>query len=203
MLASKYRSLIEEHFRTTLKVADYAKRLCVSSERLRQACVRSTASSPTRPAQCTTIVGGEALAALYRHERWVDRRSLRVSRPGVLLALLHTANRRVARWPIGPSSSGPTRERTSRSACVRCLFRIDLGQRFRRIACPLTVSALISRSSCLERVRRHTHSSTRPHPLRDAQSTSCPRSAAHTAPSPTTTPIASCAGVQPASHAIR
>ncbi|WP_161813938.1 helix-turn-helix domain-containing protein [Steroidobacter agaridevorans] len=46
LLASKYRGLIEEHFRTTLKVADYAKRLCVSSERLRQACVRSTASSP-------------------------------------------------------------------------------------------------------------------------------------------------------------
>lgn len=46
VLASKYRSLVEEHFRTTLKVADYAKRLCVSSERLRQACVRSTASSP-------------------------------------------------------------------------------------------------------------------------------------------------------------
>lgn len=46
VLASKYRTLIEEHFRTTLKVADYAKRLCVSSERLRQACVRSTASSP-------------------------------------------------------------------------------------------------------------------------------------------------------------
>lgn len=46
VLASKYRSLIEENFRTTLKVADYAKRLCVSSERLRQACVRSTASSP-------------------------------------------------------------------------------------------------------------------------------------------------------------
>lgn len=46
VLASKYRALIEEHFRSTLKVADYAKRLCVSSERLRQACVRSTASSP-------------------------------------------------------------------------------------------------------------------------------------------------------------
>lgn len=46
VLASKYRGLIEENFRTTLRVADYAKRLCVSSERLRQACVRSTASSP-------------------------------------------------------------------------------------------------------------------------------------------------------------
>ncbi len=46
VLASKYRGLVEENFRTTLKVADYARRLCVSSERLRQACVRSTASSP-------------------------------------------------------------------------------------------------------------------------------------------------------------
>lgn len=46
VLAVKYRSLVEQHFRTSLKVSDYAKRLCVSSERLRQACVRSTASSP-------------------------------------------------------------------------------------------------------------------------------------------------------------
>ncbi|MBM0106291.1 helix-turn-helix domain-containing protein [Steroidobacter sp. S1-65] len=46
VLASKYRALVEEHFRSSLKVADYARRLCVSSERLRQACVRSTASSP-------------------------------------------------------------------------------------------------------------------------------------------------------------
>ena len=46
VLASKYRTLIEENFRSTLKVSDYAKKLCVSSERLRQACVRSTASSP-------------------------------------------------------------------------------------------------------------------------------------------------------------
>lgn len=46
VLASRYRALLEDNFRTPLKVADYAKRLCVSSERLRQACVRSTASSP-------------------------------------------------------------------------------------------------------------------------------------------------------------
>lgn len=46
VLASKYRALVEEHFRSPLKVSDYARRLCVSSERLRQACVRSTASSP-------------------------------------------------------------------------------------------------------------------------------------------------------------
>ncbi|MBL8269147.1 helix-turn-helix domain-containing protein [Steroidobacter sp.] len=46
VLAAKYRSLVEDHFRSALKVSDYAKRLCVSSERLRQACVRSTASSP-------------------------------------------------------------------------------------------------------------------------------------------------------------
>lgn len=46
VLATKYRSLVEQHFRGTLKVSDYARRLCVSSERLRQACVRSTASSP-------------------------------------------------------------------------------------------------------------------------------------------------------------
>jgi AraC family transcriptional activator of pobA len=45
-LASKYRALVEENFRSSLKVSDYARRLCVSSERLRQACVRSTASSP-------------------------------------------------------------------------------------------------------------------------------------------------------------
>jgi AraC family transcriptional activator of pobA len=46
VLAAKYRALIEANFRSPMQVADYAKRLCVSSERLRQACVRSTASSP-------------------------------------------------------------------------------------------------------------------------------------------------------------
>jgi AraC family transcriptional regulator, transcriptional activator of pobA len=46
ILAAKYRSLIEEHFRSPLKVSDYAKRLCVSTERLRQACVSSAASPP-------------------------------------------------------------------------------------------------------------------------------------------------------------
>lgn len=34
ILAAKYRSLIEENFRSSLKVSDYARRLCVSSERL-------------------------------------------------------------------------------------------------------------------------------------------------------------------------
>jgi AraC family transcriptional activator of pobA len=46
ILASKYRALVEENFRKPLKISDYAQRLFVSSERLRQACVSSTASSP-------------------------------------------------------------------------------------------------------------------------------------------------------------
>ena len=45
-LAARYRSLIEANFARPLRVADYAERLCVSHERLRQACVRSTASPP-------------------------------------------------------------------------------------------------------------------------------------------------------------
>jgi len=46
ILASKYRALVEENFRKPLRISDYAQRLFVSSERLRQACVSSTASSP-------------------------------------------------------------------------------------------------------------------------------------------------------------
>ena len=46
ILASKYRTLVEENFRKPLKISDYARRLYISSERLRQACVSSTASSP-------------------------------------------------------------------------------------------------------------------------------------------------------------
>ena len=46
ILASKYRTLVEENFRKPLKITDYARRLFVSSERLRQACVSSTASPP-------------------------------------------------------------------------------------------------------------------------------------------------------------
>lgn len=46
ILANKYRTLVEENFRKPLKISDYAQRLFVSSERLRQACVSSTTSSP-------------------------------------------------------------------------------------------------------------------------------------------------------------
>ena len=46
ILATRYRTLVEDNFRKPLKVSDYAQRLFVSSERLRQACVSSTTSSP-------------------------------------------------------------------------------------------------------------------------------------------------------------
>ncbi len=45
-LVLRYRSLIETNFAKPLRVADYAKRLFVSHERLRQACLRMTASTP-------------------------------------------------------------------------------------------------------------------------------------------------------------
>jgi AraC family transcriptional activator of pobA len=38
--------LVEAHYRTQLSVADYARTLSVSTERLRLACVRSTGSAP-------------------------------------------------------------------------------------------------------------------------------------------------------------
>src|ERR1044072_6471511 len=46
ILGSKYRTLVEQNFRKPMKISDYARRLFVSSERLRQACVSRTASSP-------------------------------------------------------------------------------------------------------------------------------------------------------------
>lgn len=45
-LVARYRELIEKNFAKPHRVSDYAERLCVSPERLRQACVRRTASSP-------------------------------------------------------------------------------------------------------------------------------------------------------------
>jgi AraC family transcriptional activator of pobA len=45
-LASRYRALVEEHYRSAWTIADYAKKLCISAERLRVACVRTTGSSP-------------------------------------------------------------------------------------------------------------------------------------------------------------
>lgn len=45
-LAQKFRTLVDEHYRHDWSIADYAKRLCISPERLRVACVRTTASSP-------------------------------------------------------------------------------------------------------------------------------------------------------------
>jgi AraC family transcriptional activator of pobA len=45
-LASRYRALVETHYRSSWGIADYAKKLCISSERLRVACVQTTGSSP-------------------------------------------------------------------------------------------------------------------------------------------------------------
>jgi AraC family transcriptional activator of pobA len=45
-LGLRYRTLIEENFAKPVKVAEYAKRLFVSHERLRQACLRMTGSTP-------------------------------------------------------------------------------------------------------------------------------------------------------------
>jgi AraC family transcriptional activator of pobA len=45
-LAARYRALVEANFTKPLRISEYAERLRVSHERLRQACVRSTASSP-------------------------------------------------------------------------------------------------------------------------------------------------------------
>lgn len=45
-LTIRYRSLIEATFSKPLRVADYARRLFVSHERLRQACLRMTGSTP-------------------------------------------------------------------------------------------------------------------------------------------------------------
>lgn len=46
LLASRYRALVETNYRSPLSIADYAKKLCISQERLRVACVRTTGSSP-------------------------------------------------------------------------------------------------------------------------------------------------------------
>ena len=45
-LALRYRALIEDNFAKPVKVADYTRRLFVSHERLRQACLRMTGSTP-------------------------------------------------------------------------------------------------------------------------------------------------------------
>ncbi len=45
-LASRYRALVESHFRAPWSIADYANKLCISQERLRIACVRTSGSSP-------------------------------------------------------------------------------------------------------------------------------------------------------------
>ncbi len=46
LLASRYRTLVEAQFRSAWTIADYAKKLCISAERLRVGCVRTTGSSP-------------------------------------------------------------------------------------------------------------------------------------------------------------
>ena len=46
VLSGRFRALVESNYRSQLSIADYADRLCISQERLRVACVRTTASSP-------------------------------------------------------------------------------------------------------------------------------------------------------------
>jgi AraC family transcriptional activator of pobA len=46
LLTARYRALVEANYRSQLSIADYARRLYISPERLRVACVRTTASSP-------------------------------------------------------------------------------------------------------------------------------------------------------------
>lgn len=45
-LAARYRAMVEEKYRTQMSIADYARTLRVSTERLRLACARSTGSAP-------------------------------------------------------------------------------------------------------------------------------------------------------------
>jgi len=46
LLTAKFRALVEANYRSPMSIADYAKRLCISPERLRVACVKTTTSSP-------------------------------------------------------------------------------------------------------------------------------------------------------------
>jgi AraC family transcriptional activator of pobA len=46
VLTARFRALIELHYRSNMSIADYARRLYISPERLRVACVRTTTSSP-------------------------------------------------------------------------------------------------------------------------------------------------------------
>jgi AraC family transcriptional regulator, transcriptional activator of pobA len=46
VLVGRFRTLVEANFREQTSIADYARRLAVSQERLRTACVRSAGSSP-------------------------------------------------------------------------------------------------------------------------------------------------------------
>ena len=46
LLAARYRALVEANYRSSWSIVEYAKKLCISQERLRVACVRTTGSSP-------------------------------------------------------------------------------------------------------------------------------------------------------------
>jgi AraC family transcriptional regulator, transcriptional activator of pobA len=46
LLVAKYRALVEDHYRGPKSVAQYAAQLCVSAERLRQACAGNAGISP-------------------------------------------------------------------------------------------------------------------------------------------------------------
>lgn len=45
-LTARYRALVEANYRSSWSIAEYARKLCISPERLRVACTRSSGSSP-------------------------------------------------------------------------------------------------------------------------------------------------------------
>ena len=71
-----------------MSIVEYARALCVSTERLRLACVRSTASSPLALLNARRLLEAQAQSSLYQHEHRADRGNLRLHRSRVLLAFL-------------------------------------------------------------------------------------------------------------------
>ena len=61
-LSGRYRALVESNYRSQLSIADYADRLCISQERLRVACVRTTASSPIALLNARRLIEANAVS---------------------------------------------------------------------------------------------------------------------------------------------
>ena len=88
--------MVEANYRTQMSIADYARTLCVSTERLRIACVRSAGSAPLALLNARRLLEAKRSLLYTNMSVALVAESLRFRGSRLLLAVLHAQHRHVA-----------------------------------------------------------------------------------------------------------